>query len=244
MAWCVPQVRGVVGDGAEKHVHRRLAEDVADRSRTRISESIRSGSVEEVRHPSLIHSQRRDEGEHRRKIQQGRYFTKHQTWRYIDILQDLVQSYNNIHHRSIGMAPSQVSAKNQEEVWQRLYCHGGKGVPKFRVSDRVRISKFKRLFKKGDMANWSEEMFTIHKVHPSDPPVYRLIDDLGEVLDDTFYEPELQKVSVPDDKGYRVESVLQRRKVDRRTEALVKWFGYPSIFNNWIDAKAFVHYKD
>ena len=81
-------------------------------------------------------------------------------------------------------------------MWQRLYGHDGKGVPKFRVSDRVRISKFD----KGYMANWSEEMFTIHEVHPSDPPVYRLIDDLGEVLDGTFYEPELQKVSVPVDK--------------------------------------------
>ena len=86
-------------------------------------------------------------------------------------------------------------------------------------------------------------MFTIHEVHPSDPPVYRLIDDLDEVLDGTFYEPELQKVSVPVDKVYCVESVLERRKVGRRTEALVKWYGYPSKFNSWVDAKALVHYK-
>ena len=177
------------------------------------------------------------------KTRMWRYFTKHQTWRFVDVLQDFVHSYNNTHHRSIGITPSQVNAKNQEEVWQRLYGHDGKGVPKFRVSNRVRISKFKRLFEKGYMANWSEEMFTIHEVHPSDPPVYRLIDDLGEVLDGTFYEPELQKVSVPIDKVYRVESVLQRRKVGIRTEALVKWFGYPSKFNSWIDAEALVRYK-
>ena len=133
------------------------------------------------------------------------------------------------------MAPSQVSAKNQEEVWQHLHCHGGKGVPKFRVSNRVRISKFKRQFEKVYAANWSEEIFTIHEVHPSDAPVYQLIYDLGEVLDGTFYEPELQKVSEPADKVYRVESVLQR-KVGRRTEALVKWYGYPSKGNSWIDA--------
>ena len=142
------------------------------------------------------------------------------------------------------MAPSQVSTKNQEEVWQRLYGHGGKGVPKFRILDSVRISKIKILFEKGYMANWSKEMFTIHEVHPSDSPVYRLIDDLGEVLDGTLYEPELQKVSVPANKVYRVESVLQRRKVGRRTAALMKWYGYPSKFNSWIDAKALVHYKD
>ena len=96
---------------------------------------------------------------------------------------------------------------------QRLYGHDGKGVPKLRVSGRMRISKYNGKLEKGYMTNWSEEMFTIHEVHPSDPPVYRLIDDLGEVVDGTFYEPELQKVLVPADKVYRVESVLQRRKV-------------------------------
>ena len=45
------------------------------------------------------------------KTRMWRYFTKHQTWRYIDVLQDLVQSHNNTPHRSIGMAPSQVSSQ-------------------------------------------------------------------------------------------------------------------------------------
>ena len=71
--------------------------------------------------------------------------------------------------------------------------------------------------------------------------MYRLIEYL-EVLDGIFYELELHKVSVSAYKLYRVELVLQRRKVGRRTEALVKWFGYPSKFNSWIDAKALVHY--
>ena len=95
--------------------------------------------------------------------------------------------------------------------------YDGKCVPKFRVTNRVRICKVKRLFKKGYMANWNGEIFTIHEVHPSDPPVYRLIDDLSEVVDGTFYEPELQKVSVSADKMYRMESILQRCKVGRRT---------------------------
>ena len=60
------------------------------------------------------------------KMRMWRYFTKHQTWRYIDVLQDLVRSYNNTPHRSIGMTPLRVNAKNQEKVWQRLYSHDGK----------------------------------------------------------------------------------------------------------------------
>ena len=117
------------------------------------------------------------------KTHMWRYMTKHQTWRYIDVLQDFVRSYNHTPHCTIDMAPSQVNAKNQEEMWQRLCDHDGKGVRKFRMTNRVCISKVKRLFKKGYMANWSEEIFTIRDVHPTDPPIYRLIDDLGEVLD-------------------------------------------------------------
>ena len=90
------------------------------------------------------------------KTRMWRYFTKVQTWRYIDVLQDLVRTYNDTHHRSIGMAPSQVTAKNQEKVWQRLYGHDGKGVRKLNVSDRVRVSKYKGTFEKGYETNWSE----------------------------------------------------------------------------------------
>ena len=50
------------------------------------------------------------------KTRMWRCLTKHQTWRYVVVLQDFVRSYNDTPHRSIGMAPSQVNAKNQEEV--------------------------------------------------------------------------------------------------------------------------------
>ena len=34
-----------------------------------------------------------------------RYFTTHNTLRYVDVLQPLIQTYNHAYHRSIGMAP-------------------------------------------------------------------------------------------------------------------------------------------
>ena len=132
-----------------------------------------------------------------KKTLMWRYFTKKLTLRYVDVLQDFVRSYNNTYHRSIGMAPSAVNGANQEMVWQRMYDHDGGGTPKYRVGDHVRISKVKRHFAKGYMANWTEELFTIADAHRSDPPVYRLVDWHGDRLDGTFYEPELQKVIVP-----------------------------------------------
>ena len=39
-----------------------------------------------------------------------RYFKAENTFRYMDVLQDVVESYNNTYHRSIGMKPSQVNS--------------------------------------------------------------------------------------------------------------------------------------
>ena len=69
--------------------------------------------------------------------------------------------------------------------------------------------------------------------------MYRLADCHGDKLDGTFYEPELQKVVVPKGKTYRVESILRWR--NKRREVLVKWSGYPTSFNSWIDAKTLVN---
>ena len=132
------------------------------------------------------------------------YFTKTQSVRYVAVLQAFMRSYNDSYHRSIGKAPSEVTSTNQETVWQRLYGHESVSTPEFRVGDRVHISKPKRHFEKGYMANWTEELFTIVDAHRSDPPVYRSVDWHGDKLDGTFYEPELQKVIVPKGKTYRV----------------------------------------
>ena len=100
-----------------------------------------------------------------------RYLTKHQSVQYVDVLQAFMRSYNDTYHRSIGMAPSEVTNTNQQTVWQRLCGHETVGTPKFRVGDRVRISRAKRHFEKGYMANWTEELFTIVDAHRSDAPV-------------------------------------------------------------------------
>ena len=67
------------------------------------------------------------------KTRMWRYFTKHQSVRYIDVLHAFMRSYNNTYHRSIGMAPSEVTSANQETVWQRMYGHESVGTPKFTV---------------------------------------------------------------------------------------------------------------
>ena len=76
---------------------------------------------------------------------------------YIDKLDDTVRKYNNTYHRSIKMKPV--------DVIDNTYIDFKKEVddknPKFKVGDQVRISKYKNIFAKGYMANWSEEIFII-----------------------------------------------------------------------------------
>ena len=80
-----------------------------------------------------------------------RYFTAINSLRYIDVLQDLVNSCNNKYHRSIGRAPATVSLLNVGTVRRKLYGEITSTAPKkfkFRVGDHVRLSLLKSLFKK------------------------------------------------------------------------------------------------
>ena len=58
-----------------------------------------------------------------------------------------------------------------------------------------------------------------------------MIRDLnGEPIAESFYEKELQKTN---QKEFRIEKVI-KRKCDK---LYVKWKGYDSSFNSWIDKK-------
>ena len=167
-----------------------------------------------------------------------RYFTAKNTLAYIDVLPQLVKSYNSTYHRSITMKPTQVTIANQAKVWDTLY---GSNVQKrvrfkFQVGGRVRISKVKRMFEKSYLPNYTEEMFTIYKRFARQVPVYKLKDDAGEILEGTFYEPEIQKI-IKNDDVYRVEKILRKRKRKGVVEYLVKWKGYADKFHSWVSER-------
>ena len=167
-----------------------------------------------------------------------KYFTYKNTLCYIDVLPQLVKSYNNTYHRSIKMKPSEVTKANEDKVWHTLY---GNNIQmcvrfKFQGGDRVRISKVKRIFKKSYLPNFTEELLTVYKRFPRQVPVYKLKDDAVEILDGTFYEPELQKI-INNDDVYRVEKVLRKRKRRGVTEYFVKWKGYSDKFNSWVSER-------
>ena len=105
--------------------------------------------------------------------------------------------------------------------------------PKFKVGDHVTIFKYKNIFTKGCMRNWSEEIFIIRKIKNTVPWTYVINDVNGEEIIGTFYENELQKT---DQKEFRIEKALK----EKGDKLYVKWKGYDNSFNSWIDKKDIV----
>ena len=50
------------------------------------------------------------------KTKMSLYFTYNHSLRYVNVLPKLVASYNATYHRSIGMSPNEVNAKNKDLV--------------------------------------------------------------------------------------------------------------------------------
>ena len=163
-----------------------------------------------------------------------RYLTRVSTGRYVAVLPQLVSSYNNTYHRSIKMTPSDVNVQNESIVRKRLYPMQNTNIGwKYKVGQSVRMKQTKRVFKKGYEPSWTEEIFTISSLYPSDPPTYILKDLDGEEIKGKFYEQEIQPVKPTD--TYVVEKVLKTRRRGKRTEYFVKWRNYPDKFNSWVD---------
>ena len=169
------------------------------------------------------------------KERMWRYFTHRNTRRYEDVLQDIMHSYNNTFHRSIGMKPSEVNASNEQKIRERLYPLKPKTFSfKYDVGDEVRISVRRQPFDKSYTGNWSEELFTVAAKHPTVPVTYGLKDLADEDIKGKFYEQELQKVAKTD-RVYVVEKILKTRKRAGKIEYFVKWRSYPEKFNSWTD---------
>lgn len=163
-----------------------------------------------------------------------RYFTYKQSWKYLNVLQNIVYSYNRTRHRSIGMAPVDVTKESEGKVRKQLYPVTYIDQPKFKftVGESVRIAQEKPVFGKGYHQQWSEEIFKVLKQLDTHPPVYKLKDFGGEVIVGTFYEPELQ--SVIDTGIYKVSDIIETRLNNGVKEHLVRWKGYPESMNSWI----------
>ena len=168
-----------------------------------------------------------------------RYFTDKETRRYVDVLQQLVESYNMTKHRTIGVAPSNVTKENEQEIWRRMYRHhyNSENSNNLNVVSKdapIRLSKFKGVFDKGYLPNWTEEFFKVSSsAKKGKRRVYKVSDNLGELIEGQFYPEEIQEIDTKHH-IHKIEKVLRKRKTAQGTELFVKWKGFPSKFNSWV----------
>lgn len=160
-------------------------------------------------------------------------------YKWVDgTLDNVINTYNHTLHRTVGLPPANINAKNKNLVLYRYNNinayhknNNSTTVPKMKVlkeGDFVRISKYKGTFEKGYTPNWSTEIFKITKVQNTQPITYLLEDLRQHPILGSFYTQELQKTKHPN--IYLVEKIIKRKG----NKMFVKWLGLPTIENSWI----------
>lgn len=182
------------------------------------------------------------------KTMMYRYFMYKQTYKYKNVIQDLVANYNNSSHRSLkGRAPIEITKENEATVWLDQYIPT-KQPPikkeykvklrqkyKFKVGDYVRLSHVRHVFQRDYQQKWTEEIFIIsQRKHKNELPVYKVTEYDGSPLEGTFYEYELQRVQKDKDSLWRVDKIIKKRKRKGKEEWFVSFVGWPKKFNQWL----------
>ena len=109
---------------------------------------------------------------------------------YYDVLDDVVNEYDNTKHSTIKMKP--IDVKNNKRVYIDEHNENDS---RFKVGDRVRISKFNNIFAKGYTPNWSKEIFIVDKINDTVPYMHNIKDLNDEEIIGSFYDRELQKLN-------------------------------------------------
>ena len=177
-----------------------------------------------------------------------KYMYANQTYRYIDVLESIVDSYNKSYHSSVKMAPNDVNDSNESFLWKQQYLphkkfdslNVKKSIKpfKFSVGDTVRVSYLKKKFSREYHQKWSDEIFRISKRFRREGlPVYKIIDFYGkQEIKGSFYQQELQKVKISPNKLYKIDKILKTKTVKGKKLSLVSWVGWPSEFNSYVSA--------
>ena len=175
-----------------------------------------------------------------------RYMNYRRTRRYVDHLKSFVTAYNHSMHKSIKMAPIDVSYDKEPEVFKNLY--GKKNLleilkenrlkNKFSVGDNVRLKYERKIFDKGYRQKWTDIVYKVKKILNKLTKSQLLLEYRGQVLKRRFYPEELQKVEINHNTVWGIEKVLRKRVKNNKVELFVKWKGFPPEESSWIPAES------
>lgn len=144
-----------------------------------------------------------------------KYCMKYKTKRYIDVLEKIVDSYNNTYHSVIKMSPN--NAENNKPITAKLNIlqkikpkeSNKQKKTKFKENDYILVTKTKTKFNKGYEYenNWSDEIFKIKKIDNNFPiEMFVLVDLDNNEIEGKFYEEELQLLNLKNIKDNFLEN--------------------------------------
>jgi len=183
------------------------------------------------------------------------FFQYSNSYSYLDILQDIVASYNSTIHSSLGTSPSQVTQANEQAIWDYQYISLNRAdldrlfkyavasarkrtrvTYKFELGSKVRVAYHrKKYFTRAYDEQFTGEVFTVRGRKFSEGiDVYYLNDYDGERVDGPFYASELTPVKFDPEAFFKIEKVLKTRVRGGARESLVKYQSWPSKYNQWI----------
>lgn len=177
-----------------------------------------------------------------------KYMTSRGTKSYIDILAEVVDTYNNTVHRTIKMRPADVrpgSKIDEAKVFFNTYGYGSLRElllarqdtrPEFTPGMKVRLIKLRPQFKKGYLPSWSEGIYTVKRViRRGNGHVYEVADDSNRIRRKKYYPQELQKAAPRDTLPYKV--VKSRLRKGRRQLLVEFRSNGDALHKCWVDSK-------
>ena len=143
----------------------------------------------------------------------------------VDKLDDIVNKYNNIYHRTIDTKPFDIKSNTYIDYDKEIIDKD----PKFKIGDIVRISRYKNIFEKVTPQSSQKRFLWLKKFEIL--CCGHVINDLNrEEVVRTFHEKDMEKKN---QKEFRIKKVIKRKS----GKLYVKWNRYNNSFNSWIDKK-------
>lgn len=175
-----------------------------------------------------------------------KYITQSESHRYIDHLQDFVDTYNARRHRTIKMSPDEAERAESQAELAAMYHEKYESMrrenaskranAKLKLGDVVRIKTEAKKISSSSRAyaeQFHGEYFIIDSInYTMAVPMYHLRSyDTGDKIDGGFYSNELQ---IQRGNVYKIERVLAERRRRGRDEVLVKWMYFGDRWNEWV----------
>ncbi len=175
-----------------------------------------------------------------------KYLSDRETTRYLDVLQDLVRTYNSRPHRSLGgMSPNEADMPVNEEhvrgIHMQRYAKVVRRKPKYKPGDvvRIRIDSSKQLGQAKRSYNPQSvgEFFMITRVNRRLPiPMYFIRSlDTGEHIQGSFLGSELTLIG--EQREWKISKVLKERTHRGRKEYLVRYKHFGPRWDEWLPAE-------